>query len=138
MLLGIAYQLLSQSRYNKDSSCFSFTVNHRFTALCGFTTLLNGNGVAYFVDEETGSSAVERLHCSGFSDAAYDAIMNRALAEKDLEKRAAILHEAEEYLISKMPIAPVLYNQLYYVVEEIRGLDFDGYGAPVFTKAGLT
>lgn len=109
-----------------------------FTALCGFTTLLNGNGVAYFVDEETGSSAVERLHCSGFSDAAYDAIMNRALAEKDLEKRAAILHEAEEYLISKMPIAPVLYNQLYYVVEEIRGLDFDGYGAPVFTKAGLT
>lgn len=109
-----------------------------FTALCGFTTLLNGNGVAYSVDEETGSSAVERLHCSGFSDAAYDAIMDRALAEKDLEKRAAILHEAEEYLISKMPIVPVVYNQLYYVVEEIRGLDFDGYGAPVFTKASLT
>ncbi len=109
-----------------------------FTALCGFTTLLNGNGVAYSVDEETGSSAAERLHCSGFSDAAYDDIMNRALAEKDLEKRAAILHEAEEYLLSKLPIAPVVYNQLYYVTEEIRGLDFDGYGAPVFTKASLT
>ena len=109
-----------------------------FTALCGFTTLLNGNGVAYFVDEETGSSYAERLHCSGFSDATYDAIMDRALAEKDLKKRASILHEAEEYLLSKLPIAPVVYNQLYYVVEEISGLDFDGYGAPVFTKASLT
>ncbi len=109
-----------------------------FTALCGFTTLMNGNGVEYYIDETTGLSAAKnRLHCSGFSDAAYDALIESALAEKDLEKRAEILHEAEKYLLSKMPIAPVVYNQNYYLVEELGGVDFDGYGNPVFTCARL-
>ena len=49
----------------------------------------------------------------------------------------AILHEAEEYLLSKMPIMPIVYNQNYYLVDEIGGLDFDGYGNPVFTYARL-
>lgn len=109
-----------------------------FTALCGFSSLLNGNGVEYYIDETTGLSKAEnRLHCSGFSDATYDALIDKAFAEKDLEKRATILHEAEAYLMSKMPIAPIVYNQNYYLVEEIGGLDFDGYGNPVFTYARL-
>lgn len=109
-----------------------------FTALCGFSSLLNGNGVEYYIDETTGLSKAEnRLHCSGFSDATYDALIDKAFAEKDLEKRATILHEAEAYLMSKMPIAPIVYNQNYYLVEEIGGLDFDGYGNPVFTCARL-
>lgn len=109
-----------------------------FTALCGFSSRLNGNGVEYYIDETTGLSQAEnRLHCSGFSDATYDALIDKAFAEKDLEKRATILHEAEAYLMSKMPIAPIVYNQNYYLVEEIGGLDFDGYGNPVFTCARL-
>ena len=109
-----------------------------FTALAGFSTLLNGNGVEYYIDETTGLSVAENLlHCSGFSDAAYDALIDKALAEKDLEKRAEILHEAEEYLLGKMPIAPILYNQNYYLVEKIGGLDFDGYGNLVLTHAKL-
>ena len=59
------------------------------------------------------------------------------MAEKDLEKRAAILHEAETYLLGKMPIMPIVYNQNYYLVEDIGGLDFNGYGNPVFTGARL-
>lgn len=107
------------------------------TALCGFTTKLNGNGVSYSFDESGVSVTTPKLHCSGFSDAAYDAIIDRALAEADLEKRAEILHEAEAYLLSKMPIIPVVYNQNYYLVESIGSLDFDGYGNPVFTTARL-
>ena len=109
-----------------------------FTALCGFSTTLNGNGVDFSFDEVTeNSKATVLLHCSGFSDAAYDALIDRALAEKDLEARAAILHEAEAYLLSKMPIAPILYNQSYYLVDEIGSLDYDGYGNPVFNSARL-
>lgn len=110
-----------------------------FTALCGFTSGMNGNGIEYVIDTEgeNPSTAEIRTHCSGFADAAYDEIMARALAEKDLEKRAAILHEAEAYLLSKMPILPILYNQNYYLVEKIGGLDFDGYGNLVFTNARL-
>ena len=108
-----------------------------FTALCGFSTLLNGNGVEYAFDANGLSVAKERLHCSRFSDPAYDAIIDRAFAEKDLKKRAAILHEAETYLLSKMPIAPIVYNQNYYLVDEIGGMDYDGYGNPIFNSARL-
>lgn len=109
-----------------------------FTALAGFSTLLNGNGVEYYIDESTGLSVAEnRLHCSGFSDATYDALIDKALAEKDLKKRAEILHEAEAYLLEKMPITPIVYNQNYYLVEKIGGLDFDGYGNLVLTHAKL-
>ena len=37
-----------------------------------------------------------------------------------------------------MPIMPIVYNQNYYLVSKIKGLEFDGYGNPVFTKATLT
>ena len=49
----------------------------------------------------------------------------------------AAIAGAEAYLLSKMPIMPIVYNQNYYVVEKIGGLDFDGYGNPVFTNATL-
>ncbi len=120
-VLGVDYQMYS---------------TNAFTALCGFTTKMNGNGVLNGFDEATGqSNRTSVLHCSGFSDAAYDAIMNRAYAEKDLEKRAAILHEAEEYLLSKMPIMPIVYNQNYYLTDGVSKLKVDGYGNLVLTKA---
>ncbi len=106
------------------------------TALCGFTTLLNGNGVEYSIVDGV-STAEHRLHCSGFSDAAYDAIIDRALAEPSLKKRATILHEAEEYLMSKMPVMPIVYNQNYYLIEKVSGIKYNGYGNPIFNSAHL-
>jgi ABC-type transport system substrate-binding protein len=99
-----------------------------FTALAGFTTTMNGNGI----DNKT---AEHVLHCSGFSDAAYDAILERAYAEKDLEKRAAILHEAEKYLMEKLPVMPIVYNQNYYIIDGVSGVDVDGYGNLIFDGA---
>ena len=120
-VLGVEYQMYS---------------TNAFTALCGFSSTLNGNGVSYGFDETTGqSSYVAKLHCTGFSDATYDEIIARAYAEKDLDKRAAILHEAEEYLLSQMPIMPIVYNQNYYLTDGVSGLDVDGYGHMIFTKA---
>ncbi len=116
-VLGVDYQMYS---------------TNAFAALCGFSSHLNGNGFVY--NEETGES-IAQLHCSGFSDPAYDAIIDRALAEKDLEKRAAILHEAEAYLVDKMPVMPLYYNVAYYLVTEVKGGKIDGYGYYNFTDA---
>lgn len=112
-VLGVDYQMYS---------------TNAFTALAGFTTTMNGNGM----DNKTSEHV---LHCSGFSDAAYDAILERAYAEKDLEKRAAILHEAEKYLMEKLPVMPIVYNQNYYIIDGVGGVDVDGYGNLVFDKA---
>lgn len=110
-----------------------------FTALCGFTSTLNGNGVEYSFDAKTGVSvSANRLHCSGYSDAEFDRIMQRALNEKNIYKKTGTLHAAEAYLLYTMPVMPIVYNQNYYLVSEIKGLEFDGYGNPVFTKAKLT
>ena len=79
--------------------------------------------------------------------AEYEEKLSRAEEEGEEIRRAAqrratlreeeILREAEAYLLSKMPIVPVVYNQNYYLVEDIGSLDFDGYGNPVFTTARL-
>ena len=120
-VIGLDYQMYS---------------TNAFTALCGFSSTMNGNGVENGFDETTGqSSRTPILHCSGFSDATYDDLIRRAYEEKDLDKRAAILHEAEEYLMEKLPIMPIVYNQNYYMIEGISGVDVDGYGNLVFTEA---
>jgi len=109
-----------------------------FTALCGFTSDFNGNGLNYYFNSSKGESARKSiLHCSGYSDAEYDRIMKRALAEKDIAEKAGSLHAAEARLVHAMPVMPIVYNQSYYLVSEIKGLKFNGYGNPVFTKAVL-
>ncbi len=112
-VLGVDYQMYS---------------TNAFTALAGFTTTMNGNGL----DNKTSEHI---LHCSGFSDATYDAILERAYAEKDLDKRATILHEAEKYLMEKLPVMPIVYNQNYYIIDGVSGVDVDGYGNLIFNEA---
>ena len=120
-VLGVDYQMYS---------------TNAFTALAGFSTTMNGNGVVNGFDETTGQSTrTSVLHCSGFSDETYDALIEKAYAEKDLDKRAAILHEAEAYLMEKLPIMPIVYNQNYYLIDGIGGIDVDGYGNLIFTEA---
>ena len=118
-VLGVDYQMYS---------------TNAFAALCGFSTSMNGNGVAVKDDFDDAAQSYV-LHCSGFSDATYDALIQRAYEEKDLDKRAAILHEAEKYLMEQLPIMPIVYNQNYYLIDGISGIDVDGYGNLDFTKA---
>lgn len=121
-VLGVDYQMYS---------------TNAFTALCGFTTTMNGNGIESKLDAAGNYTYSYRTHCSGFADEKYDALLDRALAEKDLTKRAAILHEAEAYLMSQMPVMPIVFNQNYYMSQNLSGLTVDYYGMPSFTTAKL-
>lgn len=110
-----------------------YSVN-AFTALCGFTSDMNGNGVSYGMDAEGLSTYSLKTHCSGFVNEAYDKLLRDALAEKDLEKRAAILHEAEALLIEQMPVMPICYNVGYTLTSGVGGISTDAYGLLNFTK----
>ena len=121
-VIGVDYQMYS---------------TNAFTVLCGFTTTMNGNGVVVSEGQDGNNVYTPKLHCSGFSDAHYDDLLAAALAEKDLEKRAVILHEAEEYLMGKMPIMPIVFNYSYYASRSISGLSMDYYGLVSFTNARL-
>ncbi|KFB11234.1 peptide ABC transporter substrate-binding protein [Nitratireductor basaltis] len=48
----------------------------------------------------------------------YDAVMDKAAAETDLEKRADILAEAEEMFMTDMPFIPILFYSSHSLVSE--------------------
>lgn len=55
------------------------------------------------------SSAIPGLNYARWSNPKYDGLMNRAAAETDIAKRAALLGEAEKLLLEEAPYAPVLF-----------------------------
>ena len=55
------------------------------------------------------SSAIPGLNYARWSNARYDDLMKQAANETDLTKRAGLLRQAEEILITEAPYTPVLY-----------------------------
>ena len=60
--------------------------------------------------------------------------MKDAMAEKDLDKRAAILHEAEQIIIEDMVVVPLYFNQSFYISRELSNIEVNEYGVPTMTK----
>lgn len=91
-----------------------------FAPLAAFSSAYNGN-------------------TSGWVNATYDELIDRALAEQNAKKKAQILHEAEELLLREMPIMPIMFRQTYYVQNTglLKKVSFGYNGFPVFTKAKL-
>ncbi len=63
-----------------------------------------------------------RLNYAHWSNAAYDALMNKAAAEADLRARAATLAEAERLLLKEEPVIPLLfYESKTMVSRRVKG-----------------
>ena len=78
-------------------------------------------------------------HITGFDSEAYNAKIEEAFAEKDIEKRATILHEAEKMLLDEMPVIPVVFNvDAYMVNKKLSGVKDTWFGARYFNKAKLS
>ena len=77
-------------------------------------------------------------HISGYNSEEYNAKIEAAYAEKDADKRAVILHEAEKILMTDLPIIPIVFNQNATLTsKELTGEKFSYYGTPIFTKLKL-
>ncbi len=77
-------------------------------------------------------------HISGYDSEAYNEIIEKVFAEKDIAKRAEILHDAEEMLLEDMPVIPVIFNQTATLTsKELSGVKFTYFGTPRFTKTKL-
>lgn len=122
-VIGIDYQMFSANG---------------LSAFAQLTSNLNGNGIDLGAGEGIDPSdlpSYETLpNVLGYKNEAYDAKVAEALAEKNLSKRADLLHEAEELLLGDMPIIPLVFNQSYYASSGLSGIKFDYNGYPVFTK----
>lgn len=77
-------------------------------------------------------------HISGYDNPEYDAIIEKAYKETDADKRAELLHQAEELLMKDMPISPLVNLENGYICNsDIKGITTNYYGAFMFTKASL-
>ena len=77
-------------------------------------------------------------HITGYNNPEYNAKINEACKENDINKRAKLLHEAEEILMKDMPIIPIIFNENATLTsKEISNYKFTGYGTPIFTKLKL-
>jgi oligopeptide transport system substrate-binding protein len=59
---------------------------------------------------------------TGFSSAAYDALLDRSIREPDPAQRLRILEEAETLLMEEQPILPLYWqNHTYLMRQEVKG-----------------
>lgn len=102
--------------------------------------------LAPFAKGYTGGAAIKQnspdfnipTHVSGYNSAEYNAIIDKAYAEKDANKRADILHDAEKMLMNDMPIIPIVFNQNATLTsKKLTGEKVSYYGTPIFTKLNL-
>ncbi len=84
-----------------------------------------------------GSSKIKTpIHFTGYNNSDYDDLIHKAFKEKDVEKRAEILHEAEKLLMEDLPIIPIIFNQNAQLINDdiLSREKFDYYGCPDFDK----
>lgn len=101
-----------------------------FSVLAPFAKYYTGGASA----TEGSATMVTPVHSSGYNNPEYDALIHAAFKEKDLEKRAVILHEAETLLMEDLPIIPIIFNQNATLINDdvLSRAKFDYYGAPDF------
>jgi ABC-type oligopeptide transport system substrate-binding subunit len=75
---------------------------------------------------------------TGFDNEEYNALIEQLYEETDIAARAAPLHDAEELLLSKMPVIPIIFNQDAYVIsKDLSGYSSSYYQNRLFAKLKL-
>ncbi len=57
-------------------------------------------------------------HVTGYDSEEYNELIEKIFDEKNISKRSADLHKAEEILMKDMPVIPVVYNKTAYLVND--------------------
>lgn len=100
--------------------------------------------LAPFAKHYTGMASATRTdfiiptHRTGYDSEDYNKLIEDAFKEKNLEKRADILHKAEKKLLEDMVVIPIVFNQNATLSNKaISKFDFTYYGTPNFAKLTL-
>ncbi len=109
--------------------------------LSSLTSDMHGCGVDFIrgdVENGVADSVNKRTNITGWSSTEYDALVEAVrTAEKKKDKKAAV-EAAEEYLMSEMPVCPIIFNQnFYFKSSKISKIKIDGFGNFVFTDVKL-
>ena len=77
-------------------------------------------------------------HSTGYNSPAFNEKIRAAYNYKDLDRRASTLHDAEDVLMSELPIIPIIFNKSASLEsKKLSKTEYNYYGAPIFTKTKL-
>lgn len=75
---------------------------------------------------------------TGWSNSAYDELIDSAFAATKAKDKAAILHDAEKLLLEDGAIIPVVFNcDCYVVSNKLSGITKNYFGSKIFTRTKL-
>lgn len=75
----------------------------------------------------------------GYNNPKYDALITAAKVEANEEKRAAMLHQAEDMIMNDMPIMPIYeYTEVVCMNKKLTGVHVSNLGFFYFRDADLT
>ena len=106
-----------------------------FSALAKFAKQFSGQAM-----EVSASNTDYELtpHKTGYDSKAYNDKIEEAFTEKDVTKRAKLLHEAEKILVTDMPVIPIVYNQQASLLhKDLSKVKATYYVSATFTNAKL-
>ena len=102
-----------------------------FSSLAAFALGFTGNASSAEDSPEFSVPA----HKTGYNSEKFNELIEDAFEEKNVDKRADLLHDAEEQLIDDMAIIPIIFNQNAKAVSgELSKIKTTYYGTDVFTK----
>lgn len=102
-----------------------------FSALARLATKFSGRGMDMVNYKAT-------PHYSGYDSQEYNDKIEAAFAEKNIEKRAVLLHEAEKIALEDMPVIPIIFNQNANLVsKDLSKVGATYYCPAIFTKTKL-
>ncbi len=109
-----------------------------FSVLAPFAKCFTGRNAESVSDGTGNIEFVINSHITGYNSEEYNALIERAYAQKDIEARASILHEAEQLLLKDLPVIPIIFNQnLTLEHDDLSKVDYTYYGTMIFTKTKL-
>ena len=115
-----------------------------FSTLAGYATYFNGGSIDLGKFNEGGlmdaDAPIAAEHVTGYVNEEYNKLINKAYAEKDLTKRAVILHQAEKLLMEDMPVMPLfVYQNAYLTSSTLKNVKYTWGGGVNFAavKGGV-
>ncbi|MBQ8208519.1 MAG: peptide ABC transporter substrate-binding protein [Clostridia bacterium] len=103
-----------------------------FSMLAPYASGYSGRNMTFSVD-----SYEDAVNITGYQSEEYNALINSAFAEKNVSKRASILHDAEKMLMEDLPVCPIVFTQKAVLMSGVKGVDVDYFGNNIFTEAKL-
>ncbi len=103
-----------------------------FSMLAPYAAGYSGRNMTFSVD-----SYEDAYNITGYNSEVYNEFIDKAFAEKNVAKRASILHDAEKLLMEDLPVCPIVFTKKAVLTSGVKGIDIDYFGNSLFNEAKL-